>query len=83
MADDRPPNIHFGREADSIRVGHVWTAETGVTHGTLDFDAFGGCDIVFHDPSQPRHMAALLEELAAAMEAEAVRAAAEKEQGDG
>jgi hypothetical protein len=78
MADERPPNLHFGAEADRIEVRHVWTDENAVTHASLHFSAYS--DIVFHDPSQPRHMAALLEELAAAMEAEAARAAAEKEQ---
>jgi hypothetical protein len=76
MTDDRPPNLHFGAEADAIRAGSVWADEHGVTHGTLRFGGYS--DIVFHDPSQPRHMAAQLEELAVAMEAEAARAAAEK-----
>ena len=81
MADEYPPEIHFSATAASIKAGHVWTDLPGVTHGTLRFSDIN--DIVFHDPSQPRRVAALLEELAAAMEAEAARAAAEKEQGDG
>jgi hypothetical protein len=81
MADERPPNIHLGAEATGIKVGHAWTDEWGTTHGSLDFAAYS--DIVFHDPHQPRHVAALLEELAAAMEAEAARAEAEKEEPDG
>jgi hypothetical protein len=76
MADDHPPNLHFGTEASSIHAGSVWTDADGDTHGALRFGGYS--DIVFHDPSQPRHMAAVLMELAAAMEAEAARAAAEK-----
>jgi hypothetical protein len=74
--EPRPPNLHFGAVASAIHAGSVWTDEHGDTHGALRFTGYS--DIVFHDPSQPRHMAALLEELAAAMEAEAARAAAEK-----
>lgn len=81
MADERPPSIHFGAEATGIKAGHVWTDEWGDTHGTLKLSGYS--DIVFHDPAQPRHVAALLGELAAAMEAEAARAAAEKEDPDG
>ena len=80
MADGRPPTINFGEEATRIEGGSIWTDDQGVTHGSLKFSYLS--DIVFHDPSQPRHMAALLEELAVAMEAEAARTAAEKEQGD-
>jgi hypothetical protein len=81
MADERPPNIHCGAEATGIKVSFVWTDAAGVTHGSLDFS--GHSDIVFHAPGQPRQMAALLGELAAAMDAEAARAAAEKEQPNG
>ena len=81
MADERPPNIHFGAEADGIKGGLVWTDDEGETHGALEFDGY--CDIVFHDPEQPREVAAVLLSLANAMDAEAARAAAEKGEGDG
>jgi hypothetical protein len=81
MSETRTPNLHFGAKADGIKTGSVWTDEEGETHGALKFDVC--CDIVFHDPEQPREAAAELLSLANAMEAEAARAAAEMEQADG
>ena len=81
MADGWPPNIHFSTEASVVKVGPVWTDPKGVTHGELDFTPLS--DIVFHSPQSVRDMMAVLSDLAAAMEAEAARAAAEEEHGDG
>jgi hypothetical protein len=81
VSETRSPNLHFGAKADGIKTGPVWTDEDGETHGALKFDVY--CDIVFHDPEQPREAAAVLLTLANAMEAEAARAAAEKGEPDG
>jgi hypothetical protein len=80
MPDKRGlPNLHFGAVAE-IRTGLVWTDPEGVTHGELQFTSYS--DITFHSVQHVRDAMAVLAQLAGAMDAEAARAAAAKENLD-
>lgn len=68
----RPATVHITSYATTCRADHVWTDDHGVTHGSLNL---GASWIGFHDPAQAREVAALLCQMAEAMEAQIARAA--------
>lgn len=65
--ETRPATVNITAHATEIQARHVWTDDHGVTHGSLDL---GPSWVVFHDSAQPREVAALLCQMADAMDAQ-------------